>query len=133
MKNQNFKKKLHGYISSGKIGNNFFPQKIQNLCLKTYCNMNKYSFVLSATEFKMINSNLVLKGLKENSKKFDGVIFFSINQLDEKKFLILKNLINKNKEIHFYYENIKIKNKKDFKNVIFLKKINKILSKTSND
>ena len=95
--------------------------------------MNKYSFVLSATEFKMINSNLVLKGLKENSKKFDGVIFFSINQLDEKKFLILKNLINKNKEIHFYYENIKIKNKKDFKNVIFLKKINKILSKTSND
>lgn len=133
MKSQNFKKKLHGYISSGKIGNNFFPQKIQNLCLKTYCNINKYSFILSATEFKMKKSILVLKGLGEKLKKFDGVIFFSIEQLDDKKFLILKDLIKKNKEIHFYYENIKLKSEKDLKNVIFLKKINKVLTKVLND
>jgi len=128
MQNQNFKKKLQGYISSGKIGKNFFPQKIQNLCLKSYCETNKYSFILSATEFKMKKSNLVLKGLKEKLKKFDGIIFFSIKQLDEDKFQILKKIINHKKEIHFYCENIKIKNKNDFKKITFLKKINKILN-----
>ena len=76
----------------------------------------------------MKKSILVLKGLGEKLKKFDGVIFFSIEQLDDKKFLILKDLIKKNKEIHFYYENIKLKSEKDLKNVIFLKNEMKLIS-----
>jgi len=128
MKIQKFKKKLQGYISSGKVGKNFYPQKIQNLCLKSYCAVNSYDFILSATEFKMKNSSLVLKGLNENKKNFDGILFFSINQLNKDKFLILKNLIKKKKEVHFYNENLKIKNERDLKNVLFLKKIDKILN-----
>lgn len=128
MKIPTFKKKLQGYISSGKIGKNFYPQKIQNLCLKHYCEINKYHFILSATEFKIKKSNLVLKGLVQKLKKFDGVIFFSIEQLDNKKFLLVRELLKAKKEIHFYNENIIIKNAKDYKNIALLKKINNFLT-----
>jgi sporadic carbohydrate cluster protein (TIGR04323 family) len=131
MRSQNFKKKLQGYISSGNIGKNFYPQKIQNLCLKNYCDTNNYLLILSATEFKMKNSNLVLKGIIEKFKNYDGILFFSIKQLDDKKFRTLKYIIEAKKEIHFYYENIKLKNKNDFKKVSFLKKINKLLQHSS--
>ena len=129
MKSQNSKKKLQGYISSGKIGENFFPQKIQNLCLKNYCDVNNYTLILSATEFKMKKSNLVLKGLKEKIKSFDGVVFFSIKQIDKDKLSILKYFVNCKKEIHFYYENLSIKSIKDFRKVVLLIKINNFINK----
>ena len=128
MKSQIFKKKLQGYISSGKIDGNFFPQKIQNLCLKNYCDVNKYTLILSATEFKMKGSNLVLKGLKEKLNSFEGIVFFSIKQIDKDKLSILKYFVNLKKEIQFYYENIEIKNIKNYKKIILLLKINKFIN-----
>lgn len=125
--NQRFKKKFKGYISSGKIGENFFPQKVQNLCIKSYCESNNFIFLLSSTEFKMKKSILVFKGLIEDSSKFDGIIFFSINQLNAEKLILLNNILKKRKEVHFYLENIKLKNTKDLKKVSLLKKIDQIL------
>ena len=99
--NQSFRKNLRGYISSGKIGENFFPQKVQNLCLKSYCDNNNFNFLLSSTEFKMKNSNLVFKGLIEEASKFDGIIFFSINQLDTDKLNLLNKILKKKKKFIF--------------------------------
>jgi len=59
-----------GYIFSRKIYFNFIPQKVQNLVIRDYANRSKFNLKLSATEYKMKNSYLMLKSLNKKKKIF---------------------------------------------------------------
>ena len=79
--------KFRGYISSRKLSDgNFVDQSIQNLIIRTACEKLNIKYMLSATEYGMkdcfLMLNQVMKELKKN--KFDGVAFFSIDQLPTK-------------------------------------------------
>ena len=97
LKKQNFR----GYIFSRKIDGNFIPQRVQNLVIKDFCNRNNFFFKLSATEYKMINSYMMLKSLLKNLKNLDGIVFYSLFMLPDDKIdrvnLIQKIFIKKKK------------------------------------
>jgi sporadic carbohydrate cluster protein (TIGR04323 family) len=61
---------FRGYIFSRTIDGSFIPHRVQNLVIKDYCQRKKLFFKLSATEYKMKDSyimlNAVLKGIKQN-------------------------------------------------------------------
>ena len=76
-----------GYVSSRKINGNVIPQSLQNLKIRDYANSKKLVFKLSITEHKSKNGFFALNDLKEKISKLDGIIFFSIYQLPEKKTL----------------------------------------------
>ena len=79
--------KFRGYISSRKLNDgSFVDQSIQNLVIRKACENNNFLFMLSATEYGMKNCFLMLNQvlLEINKGKFDGIAFFSLDQLPKK-------------------------------------------------
>ena len=74
-------KKLKGYIFSRNFYDERVPQHIQNKILRDYCNINGLEYLLSATEYTIKESSLMLKKLINEMKEIDGFIFYSIFQL----------------------------------------------------
>ena len=115
-------KTLKGYIFSREFNNGIVPQKIQNTILREYCLKKNYSFVLSNVEYSMQNCFYVLDRIVRNSRKYDGVLAYSIFQMpenDDKRFQVYKKIINKKKELHFALEDI-ILSKKCLDNLNFI-------------
>ncbi len=109
-------KSYKGYIASRDCFGTYFPQRVQNIVIRDYCTKKKLKYELSAAEYTMKNSYLVLGELIKDMKGIDGIIAFSIFQLptDKKKRInILKKIINKNKNIIFVLERLKVNNNKD--------------------
>ena len=125
-------KKFRGYISSRKINGNFIPQKLQNLALRDFANSNNIDFQLSATEWIIKKSYLMIRSIVSNSSKIDGLLFFSVMQISENiKFFekIMIDLITKKKNIIFVLENEIIFTKKQMKELISNLKIKKGIDK----
>jgi sporadic carbohydrate cluster protein (TIGR04323 family) len=121
MKNQKSDQQVfRGYIFSRSIEGNFIPQRVQNLVIKDYCFRKNIFFKLSATEYKMKNSFLMLKSLLEDLKSIDGIIFYSLFMLPYKKIdrkKIFNLIFKKKKKLIFALEEIILQNSPDIKNI----------------
>ena len=125
--------KFRGYISSRALNDGTITdQSIQNLVIRTACEKRKFNYMLSATEYGMKNSylmlNQVLSELKK--KKFDGIAFYSIDQLPTKQNLRNKiyNIAKKyNKKILLSLEGIILSKKNEIEEFENLFKIRKYL------
>ena len=109
-------KKFRGYIFSRSFLGERVPQNIQNLFIRDFCLKNNLIFLLSATEYAMKNSSLMLFKILNELKKIDGVVMFSLRQLPENKderAFVLKKFIENKKILYFALENKSLKNKKD--------------------
>ena len=80
-------KKVRGYIFCRPFMGERAPQHVQNIIIRDYCKKNKLSYLLSATEYGMSNSHLMLKKVlvELKSKKIDGIVAYSLFQLPENK------------------------------------------------
>ena len=61
-------KKLRGYIFSRKFFGERVPQHIQNQIIRNYCKINKMEYLLSATEYAISGSSLMLSKIIRKSK-----------------------------------------------------------------
>ena len=96
------------------------PQHIQNIVIRNYCQNSNYEYLLSATEYAMPDCHMVLKQTILESENFDGIVLYSLFQLPEnttKRFLMVKELLDKKKQLHCAVENIQIDNINDFNNI----------------
>jgi sporadic carbohydrate cluster protein (TIGR04323 family) len=87
-----------GYIFSRNINSNLIPQKVQNLVIRDFATRMQFDLKLSATEYKMNNSYLMLKSLNKKKPTYNGIIFYSFTMLLELKnyeSLIISFLNNK--------------------------------------
>tara|TARA_B100001250_G_C19609022_1_gene704070 strand:- start:82 stop:510 length:429 start_codon:yes stop_codon:yes gene_type:complete len=107
---------LRGYVSS----RNFFeynpPQKIQNLTIRDYCSSNNFKYLLSATEYSMKNSYLILEEFLKFRDDSDGLAFYSLFQLPvdfDIRTNIFKRALKKSKQLHFALENLVLKKSSD--------------------
>lgn len=121
-----------GYISSRPLSDGILiDQKIQNIIIRDSCKKKNINFLLSATEYGMKNCFLILNDLFKDlrNNKYDGIAFFSIDQLPEKKIVrekLYKFLI-KEKYLFFSREDILLCNKKDIDILEELIKIKNLL------
>jgi sporadic carbohydrate cluster protein (TIGR04323 family) len=120
-----------GYIFSRKINNNFIPQKVQNLVIRDYALRHNYNLKLSATEYKMQNSYLMLDSLNKKNANYKGIIVYSIFMLLEynKINFFLNKLLNNKIFIISALEEIKITTNKEIinlQNIFYIKKNSKI-------
>lgn len=78
------------------------PQNVQQQVIREYCARNGLHFMLSATEYCMPGSTMMLQSIMQENV---GIVFYSIGLLptDWKK---RRNLYGSNKDIHFAAENI---------------------------
>ena len=108
------------------------PQHVQNIVVRNYCHTNNYKYLLSATEYVMENCHLILKQTILEYKSFDGIVLYSLFQLPELKkdrLSIINELIDKEKELHFAVENIKLKNTMDLEHINALWEIKQTIEK----
>jgi len=109
-------KNYKGYISSRDCLGTFYPHRVQNIVIRDFCLKKKFNYELSAAEYSIKNSYLVLSEMLKQMKSIDGIIAFSIFQLPldkKKRSNILKKIIKKNKNIFFVLERFEVSNNKD--------------------
>ena len=110
------------------------PQHIQNQVIRNYCNDNGYEYLLSAVEYTMINSQLILNQLSDQLENIDGIGFYSLFQLpedDQKRQKFLRKVIEHKKFICFCSENFKLKKYLDIERINTIWLIKKKMSNYS--
>ena len=104
-------KKLRGYISSRKFMGESCHQSTQNLVLRDYCERMNYSYLLSGTEYSIKNSYLMLQQLVDEIPDINGIVAYSLFQMpenQEKRLQIINNILDRDGELHFALENLKV-------------------------
>ena len=104
-------KTLQGYIFSRDFMGERAPQHVQNIVIRDYCRKNNFRYVLSATEYAMAGSDLMLKQMVQNFSAIDGVVAYSVFQMPEerqKRRKIIELTLAANKEFHFAVEDMQI-------------------------
>ena len=105
-----------GYVFSRTFLGERVPQHVQNIVIRNYCKINSLNYLLSATEYAFKDSFIILRNVLNNIKDIDGIVFYSLFQLPNKKTLrkeIFDEIIKNHKSIHFACENLSIKDLKD--------------------
>ena len=115
--------KLRGYIFSRPFLEERVPQHVQNIIIRDYCKRNNFEYLLSATEYAMPNSEIMLRQIVDELNGIDGIVAYSIFQLPQNNIsrsYIIDKILEKRKEIHFACENMNIKNISNFKEMEIL-------------
>ena len=121
-------KKAKGYIFSRDFFGERIPQKVQNIVIRYFCNINNFEYQLSASEYKMKDCYLILENLISGFENYDYIVAYSLFQLPKNKIYrekILKKIIKKKKSIFFALEEIRISKISDIKKTNNLIKIKK--------
>ncbi len=112
------------------------PQHVQNIVLRNYCNQRNYQFFLSASEYTMNNSYIILKKTIDDISNLDGILAYSIFQMpykDMERLFLFKKILKLNKVIHFAVENLAVKNNETLEKVEILWKIRKSIDLSIKD
>ncbi len=123
-------KKLRGYISSRNFMGERVPQHVQNIVLRNFCDQKNFQFFLSASEYTMSNSFVILKKTIDDISNLDGIIAYSVFQMpyeDDERLFLFKKILKLKKVIYFAVENLAIKNDKMLEKLEILWKIRKSL------
>ena len=110
-------KRLRGYIFSRPFMEERVPQHVQNLVIRDYCSKKNIQYLLSATEYAMENSTLILKQLINDLHLVDGIVAYSAFQMpedDTERQNIFGKILSLNKEIHFAVEGLSLHNNNTF-------------------
>jgi sporadic carbohydrate cluster protein (TIGR04323 family) len=128
--------RVRGYISSRPFLGERVPQHVQNLVIRDYCNKQSLQYLLSATEYAMANSHLVLQQVLEELSILDGIVFYSLFLLPEdtvERNRVIKIILKKEKTIYFAVEGLKISNKSEYESIETIWQVKKILPNCINE
>ena len=126
-------KNVRGYNFSRPFMGERVPQHVQNIVIKDFCTKNNLNFLLSATEYSMIDSSYILSELINDLDNLHGIVAYSIFQLPEdnkKRKEFLRKILKKKKNIFFACENLKVTNNIEMKAIDTIWKIRKTMQKS---
>ncbi len=113
-------KKLRGYIFARPFMGERAPQHVQNIILRDYCQKRGHELLLSATEYAMEDSYMILESVLDDLANIDGIVFYSLYQLPsqpEKRNLIYSRVLGSDKSLHFAVEGMSILSTNDIDSV----------------
>ena len=123
--------KVRGYMFSRNFMGERVPQHIQNNIIRNYCLQNGYQYMLSAVEYAMKDSYLVLNEVIKDKNKINGIGFYSMFQLPEdniSRLNLIKEIIKRKKIAFFCVEGLILKNQNDIDRINTIWLIKKKLS-----
>ena len=109
-------KKLRGYIFARSFMGERAPQHVQNIILRDYCQKRGHELLLSAAEYAMPDSYMILESVLDDLANIDGIVFYSLYQLPtqpEKRRLVYSRVLDAQKSLHFAVEGMSISSIKD--------------------
>ena len=113
-------KKLRGYIFARPFMGERAPQHVQNIILRDYCQKRSHELLLSATEYAMPDSYMILESVLDDLVNIDGIVFYTLYQLPpqpEKRKLIYSRVLEAQKSLHFAVEGMSISSTNDIESV----------------
>jgi sporadic carbohydrate cluster protein (TIGR04323 family) len=102
---------FRGYIFSRPFMGERVPQHVQNIVIRDYCSKKNLHYLLSATEYAMENSTLILKQLINDLPSISGIVAYSIFQMpedDTERQTVFNKILSYKKEIHFAVEGLSL-------------------------
>ena len=106
------------------------PQHVQNLVIRDYCKKQELKYLLSATEYAMEGSHLILNQVLEELPILKGIVFYSLFLLPENKIQreqVSKIILKNNKSIYFAVEGLQMSNKTEQERIEAIWQIKKTL------
>jgi sporadic carbohydrate cluster protein (TIGR04323 family) len=108
------------------------PQHVQNIIIRDYCNKKNIIYLLSATEYAMADSDLILKQLINDLHLVNGIVAYSVFQMpedDNKRQDIFGKILSLNKEMHFAVEGLSLYNSDTFHQIESIWQVRKTIPK----
>jgi sporadic carbohydrate cluster protein (TIGR04323 family) len=121
--------RMRGYTFSRPFFGERVPQSVQNLVIREHCKSQNMQYLLSAVEYAIDGSDLILRQLLNEIDRVNGIVFYSFLQLPEDvnlRSLMWQMALNYKKYFCFALENINIKNECDIANTEMMLSIKKI-------
>ena len=107
-------------MSSRNIGGERVPQHVQNIVIRDYCRRKDIDYLLSATEYAMSGSFMMLRQVINELSPENGVVFYSIMQLPDNNVdrrRLLLRIIEANSKAHFAVESLVVGNLDDVREI----------------
>ena len=123
-------KGFRGYIFSRSFMEERVPQHVQNIVIRDYCSKKGIQYLLSATEYAMENSALILRQLVKEMPSIEGIVAYSIFQMpedDDERQSIFSNILKCKKEIHFAVEGLSLFDHDSYSNIESIWQVKKTL------
>ena len=127
---------VRGYIFSRPFMGERVPQHVQNLVIRDYCKKQGFQYLLSATEYAMANSHLILQQVLDELPKLDGIIFYSLFLLPEdtaERDRVIQIILKKEKTIYFAVEGLRVSNKPEYERIETIWQVKKVLPNCLNE
>src|SRR5690348_10183370 len=105
-----------GYIGSRTYVSGDFPQYVQNMIIRNYCQKYHLTYLLSATEYAMPGCYMILDEVVNAIDTVMGIAMFSIFMLPkspQKRRQIYNKVLQAGKSLHAALEDIAIKSEAD--------------------
>jgi len=105
-----------GYIASRPVRGMAWPQHIQNLTIRDYCQRNRLTFLLSATEYAMPACYMTLEGVLEELPRLDGIVLFSVFMLPvrtDRRYAIYERVLSAGGDLHGALESLAVRGPDD--------------------
>ena len=121
---------VRGYIFSRPFMGERVPQHVQNLVIRDYCKKKGIQYLLSATEYAMAGSHLILQQIMDELPQLEGIVFYSLFLLPEQKRerdRVGKVILENKKTIFFAVEGLLMSNKIEHERIETLWQVQKIL------
>ena len=109
-------KKLRGYIFARPFMGERAPQHVQNIILRDYCTKRGHDLLLSASEYAMPDSYMILESVLDDLTNIDGIVFYSLYQLPmqpERRRSVYSRVLEADKSLHFAVEGMSISQTED--------------------
>jgi sporadic carbohydrate cluster protein (TIGR04323 family) len=109
-----------GYNGSRAYAGLDFPQYVQNLIIRTYCQKYQLPYLLSVSEYRMPGCYMILEEVLNAIDAVDGIVLFSIFMLPKNanaRRRIYDVVLNAGRSLHGALEDVCVKNHTDIQMV----------------
>lgn len=123
-------KPVRGYIFSRAFSGERVPQHVQNLVIREYCKQNQLKYLLSATEYAMPGSHLILDQALTELPRLYGIVAYSLFQLPEDnaaRAFVFDTVLLLGKTLHFAVEGLRVETEKDVQRIESIEQVRKIV------
>ncbi len=118
-----------GYIGSRPYHSGDYPQHVQNIIIRNYCQKNQLTYLLSATEYAMPGCYMMLEEVLRSLHTLEGIVLFSIFMLPksaQKRRAIYDEILKSGATLHAALEDLSIQNEADVQLVEDMMSLNHI-------
>lgn len=125
------KPRARGYIFSRPFMGERVPQHVQNIVIRDCCERNGLHYLLSATEYAMLNCHLILSQILDELPSINAIVMYSLFQLPEnasERERVYSRVLSLGKTLYFAVESLKMSSKAECERVEMIWQVRGTLS-----